>query len=74
MATKAELQAYLAALEKAKYSGVLSFRHGDTQTTFRSMAELDKAINDIKNEINALDGKTRGPRYLRQPNKGGGSC
>jgi hypothetical protein len=70
MATLVELQAQLASLEKARGSGALIVRHGDTQVTYRSMDELIKAINIIIGLINEASGIKRKPRYIRQTSKG----
>ncbi|MBL8577734.1 MAG: hypothetical protein JNK47_10940 [Mesorhizobium sp.] len=71
MATADELNAQLTALKKARASGALVIRHGDTQVTYRSIAELQKAIDAIQNELDALTGKRkRGPRYVRQDRRG----
>jgi DNA-binding FadR family transcriptional regulator len=37
----------LAALKAARNSGALTVRHGDTMTTFRSLAEMDQIISDL---------------------------
>lgn len=38
-------------LEKAMASGVLTVKHGDTLTTFRSMAEMERQIERMKAEV-----------------------
>ncbi len=71
MATLAQLQAQLAAIEAAYASGVLVVRHGDTQTTFRSLKEMSEIIAKLKAEIAAANGtQRRGPRYIKQTGKG----
>ncbi|MEX2553992.1 MAG: hypothetical protein WD627_13460 [Actinomycetota bacterium] len=70
MATLAELTEQLAALKLARNSGVLTVRHGDVQTTFRSLDEMERTIAAIVSEINGLGGKTRGPKYIRQNTRG----
>lgn len=70
MATPEELQAQLTALKKARASGALMVRHGDTQVTYRSIKELNEAIAAVTTELNAANGKKRGPRYARQERKG----
>jgi len=66
--------AWLAALEKAQASGVLSVRHGDTMTTFRSLAEINAIIESLTAKVAAAGGSVaaRSPRlrYLRQVTKG----
>lgn len=70
MATLEELNLQLAALKKARASGVLIVRHGDTQVTYRSIDDIQKAIDAIIEEINALKGIKRRPRYVRQDGRG----
>jgi hypothetical protein len=70
MATAEELTAQLTSLKKARASGALMVRHGDTQVTYRSIDELNKAISAITDELNAATGKKRRPRYARQERKG----
>lgn len=65
-----ELQAELRALKKARASGALIVRHGDAQITYRSVEELNKAIEAVTKELNAAKGKKRHPRYLRQSGRG----
>ena len=56
---RAALEAQLKSLYSMKASGVLSVRHGDTSTYFRSLSEIDAAINSILGLLNAADGKKR---------------
>lgn len=70
MATPEELQNQLTALKKARASGALVVRHGDTQVTYRSIAELQLAIEAITKELNAATGKKRRPHYIRQTRRG----
>lgn len=70
MATLDDLTAQLAALEKARASGALRVRHGDTDVTYRSIDDIRKAIADIEGAIAALNGTQRKPRYVYQPDKG----
>jgi biopolymer transport protein ExbD len=65
-----DLEAALVRLRKAKRSGTLIVRHGDTSVTYRSMAEITEAINEVLGEIAKLNGTTRGPRYVVQTGKG----
>ena len=71
MATLTELQTKLTAIKNARYSGVLTVRHGDTSTTFRSISEMDRIISGLEKEIAELSGtKRRRVRYVTQTNKG----
>lgn len=66
--TSEQLQGRIDALRKARDSGVLIVRHGDEMTQFRSLAEIDKILGELENE---LSGRTR-PRvsYIQQSSKG----
>jgi hypothetical protein len=56
----------LAALKAAKASGVLTVRHGDTMTTFRSLAEIDRIILSLEAEIaSAPNGANGAPARVR---------
>jgi hypothetical protein len=73
MTELSEKQARLAALKKARDSGVLSVRHGEDGTTFRSLAELNSIISALESEISGLVDTTAAPRrvrYLYQSGKG----
>ena len=74
MATDAEkiatLEAQLTALKKARASGALSVRHGDTSVQYRSIAEIKSAISAVSRELRALRGGSRKPRYVLQTTKG----
>ena len=71
MASLATLQARLEALDAAIASGVLTVKHGDTLTTFRSMSDLLKARELILKQIAAAEGTTRTRiRYAYQSDKG----
>lgn len=63
-----ELESRIAALRKARDSGVLIVRHGDELTQFRTLAEMDKILAGLEDE---LSGRTR-PRvsYIEQSSKG----
>jgi len=56
----------LAALKAARDSGVLTVRHGDTSTTFRSLDEIERIIAVLETQVNG-----RGIRTIRmQPRSG----
>jgi hypothetical protein len=66
---------WLAELRKARASGVLSVKHGDIQTTFRSLAEIDVIIRSLQADIDgtqAVPGMPAARRlvYPRQWTKG----
>lgn len=66
----ATLETQLTALKKARASGVLSVRHGDTSVQYRSLSEIERAISAVKKELRALNGGARKPRYALQTSKG----
>ncbi len=41
----------LEALKRARDTGVLRVRHGDTSTTFRSLAEIDTIIHQLEGQV-----------------------
>jgi hypothetical protein len=48
----ADESALLDQLLEARYSGVLTVRHGDRVVTYRSLAEIDQAIQSLQISIN----------------------
>ncbi len=76
MATRAQLQAQLDAIQAAKNTGALRVRHGDEDTIFRSLDEMDRIIRDLQNQIAAIDGTP--PRskvnYIEQTSRGLDGC
>ena len=71
MATLSELNAQLSALKAARNSGALIVKHGNTSTTFRSLAEIDSIIASLQAEIDAQGtGRYSRIRYSQQTTKG----
>lgn len=69
--TQAQLEARIAAIRTARDSGVLIVRHGDEQTQFRSLKEMNQIIEDLEGDLVGMQGKTRSKiRYARQICKG----
>lgn len=68
--TQQQLQESLDSLNEALGSGALVVKHGDTQITYRSVAELKAAIAEVTAQMNALGGVGRKPRYAVQYSKG----
>lgn len=64
MATLAELQARKTALEKAQFNGTRTVQHGDKSITYRSQAEIDRAMASLNEQITRLQGK-RKTRHVR---------
>jgi hypothetical protein len=70
-----DADSWLAALQKARATGVLSIRHGDTWTTFRSLPEIDSIIRSLQAGTAGGGGATSAAaaprlRYPRQVTKG----
>lgn len=71
MATKAEVTLQLERIEKAYATGTLKVKHGDTETTFRSLDEMERIIRYLKGILDNWGTKTtRRIRYIRQETKG----
>jgi hypothetical protein len=56
----------LAALKRARDTGVLRVRHGDTSTTFRSLADINIIIQQLEGQAAVAAGGTPRTR-LRYP-------
>jgi len=67
MATETEIR--LTALKAARDSGVLTVKHGETSTTYRSLNEINALIRQLEGEVS---GTVVGPRvsYIWQTGKG----
>ncbi len=71
MATLVILQARLESLDASIATGVLTVKHGETLTTFRSMKDMIQARDLILSQINGLNGTTPTRiRYAYQSSKG----
>lgn len=46
-------QEQLAKLKEAKASGALRVKYGNKEVEYRSMSEIDSAIQDIERELNS---------------------
>lgn len=57
--TLVDLETQRAKLVKAMRSGALSVQHGDKRVQYRSLAEMQKALDGINEDIDALEGKKR---------------
>lgn len=68
-----EMNELLDELKRARASGVLVVKHGDTTTTYRSIDEINRAISALEGDISKLTGKRRRRvRYVSQRSKGYG--
>lgn len=70
MSDLTDKQAQLASIRKSYDSGVLTVRHENTLTTFRTLAEMDKIIARLEGEIAALAGTRSVRQYRFIPHKG----
>ena len=59
MPSTADLQARLEALKAARDSGVLRVRYGETDTTYRSLDEIDRIIAAIETDLARASGAQR---------------
>lgn len=69
--TQSELEARIAALRRARDSGVLDVRHGEQRTIFRSLAEIDTILAGLEAELDAFNVEPKSRlRYIVQSDKG----
>lgn len=69
--TESQLQQRIAAIRAARDSGVQSVRHGDTQTIWRSLADVNEIIASLENQLAKLQGRKRSRvNYITQTSKG----
>lgn len=75
-ATVAQLQARLDAIQAARDTGALRVRHGDEDTIFRDLDQMNRIIASLKAQIDALNGVV--PRskvnYVEQKARGYDYC
>lgn len=65
------LTARRTTIVKSRDSGVLTVEHGETRTTFRTLAEMDKIVARLDAQIAALQGTAKKRiRYAYQSGKG----
>lgn len=71
MTDVSDMTARLEKLKKARDTGVLTVKHGETLTTFRTLAELERIIATLEGDIAAAGGTAkRRLRYMFQSGKG----
>lgn len=71
MSDLTDAQARLAALKKARDSGVLTVKHGEEMVTYRSLSEIERIIAELEGEIAGLAGTSRRRvNYVFQSGKG----
>jgi hypothetical protein len=61
-----QLTARLEVLRDMAYSGVLRVKHGEVETWFTSVSELQRAIGMLEAELRRLEGTSRRPGYIRE--------
>ena len=57
--TSDQLETKITSLQNAIDSGVLTVRHGETSTTYKSTAEMMKALSEMQRRLAGLNGTTR---------------
>ena len=57
--TETEIQTRIDTLRRAMASGILTVRHGNTTTTWRSIEELQSVIDSLQAQLNAATGTGR---------------
>jgi predicted transcriptional regulator len=70
--SQTEIQARITAIRKARDAGVMRVRHGDEETWFRSLKEMNSIIADLEAQLAAILGTAKRKRllYPRQDSKG----
>lgn len=69
--TESQLEARITALRKARDTGALIVRHGDTSTQFRSLNEIEEILADLESQLATAQGtKKSRVKYIRQNDKG----
>ena len=69
--TAGQIQLRLTEITKARDSGVLMVRHGDTSTQFRSLAEMNNTITTLQRQLDKVNGvKKSRVNYISQDTKG----
>ncbi|NUB25728.1 phage head-tail joining protein [Azospirillum brasilense] len=70
MATLADLIGMRDALEAARFSGVRKVVYGDTETEYKSDAEMKRALLDLNRKITAASGPASSPFVTFSTSKG----
>ena len=70
MPTADQLTARIETLKVARDSGVLTVKHGETQTTFRSLSEIRSAISAAEDELFRLTNGTPVRQFQINSRKG----
>ncbi len=70
--TADEIKSRIERLRQAINSGVLTIQHGDTRTTYRSQAEMERALRALNIELARAErrDRRRRPGYVYQRGKG----
>ncbi len=70
MPTITQLQTRIETLKAAIDSGVLRVRHGETETLFRSMDEMNRALTRAEDELFSLQDGTPVRQFRISSRKG----
>ena len=70
--TADEIRTRIDQLRQAIDSGVLTIQHGDTRTTYRSQAEMERALQALRRDLAVAEqrDRRRRPGYVYQSGKG----
>lgn len=66
----AAIEGRITVLKTARDSGVLSVRHGETFTQFRSLDEITMIISELEGDLSTNAGTRTRVRYSMQRTKG----
>ena len=70
MATEAEINARIAALEAALGDGTLTVEYDGRRLTYRSVAEIERALARLRGDLVTAQGGTRTRRFAVIAEKG----
>jgi len=71
--TALQIQARIDALQKARDTGVQRIRHGETITEWRTLAEVNQIIADLKAQLAGVQETPRARvNYIQQDSRGYG--
>lgn len=70
--TPAEIKTRIDRLQRARDSGVLNIKHGETSTSYRSLAEMEAVLASLKADLARAEGAPRRRRsfYVNYGGKG----
>lgn len=70
--SQSEIESRIFAIRKARDSGVFRVKHGEEETFFRSLKEMDSIIADLESQLATATGTGKRKKifYPRQSSKG----